>query len=415
MSLLTVVGYCCHLCGVRSTVLRLSRLASTTSATMNMLRQPLRASLRRCYATATTTSTTTPPFVPPASLPTMDGPPRARPDRDRPDREKSIPSSPTFYTGRSEFYDHIATLESAVENTHSVLRSLQLLPLPAFARDSLPPAQPMWKSRDAMSSMFMRKLTTARYRRLITLLAQLDEYERIADAAGHIEMQNGIASILSLFERPDKAAQLARKHIKLAKFDKYGRTHTVGKRKESTARVWIIPVQPTQEKKSARASAPAPTPAPLPIEALSTEPVVDNPFARTESSHPKVDVTMSQILVNNIPLNEFFASPADRARIVRPLKLAGVLGAFNVFALVRGGGTTGQSGAITHGIARGIVAHVPEVEIILRKGESDLPICTMSRLTGVCSRAASLQRNFSDVILVWSSAKRPVWPRRASG
>ncbi|ETW80697.1 hypothetical protein HETIRDRAFT_45387 [Heterobasidion irregulare TC 32-1] len=269
----------------------------------------------------------------------MDGPPRARPDRDRPDREKSIPSSPTFYTGRSEFYDHIATLESAVENTHSVLRSLQLLPLPAFARDSLPPAQPMWKSRDTMSSMFMRKLTTARYRRLITLLAQLDEYERIADAAGHIEMQNGIASILSLFERPDKAAQLARKHIKLAKFDKYGRTHTVGKRKESTARVWIIP------------------------------PVVDNPFARTESSHPKVDVTMSQILVNNIPLNEFFASPADRARIVRPLKLAGVLGAFNVFALVRGGGTTGQSGAITHGIARGIVAHVPEVEIILRKAK----------------------------------------------
>ena len=210
----------------------------------------------------------------------MDGPHRARPDR-----EKAIPSSPTFYTGRSEFYDHIATLESAVENTRSALRSLQLLPLPAFARDSLPPAQPMWKSRDAMSSMFMRKLTTARYRRLITILAQLDEYERIADAAGHIEMQNGIASVLSLFERPDKAAQLARKHIKLAKFDRYGRTHTVGKRKESTARVWIIPVQPTQEKKPARA--PAPAPAPVPIEALSTEPVVDNPFARTEFSHPK--------------------------------------------------------------------------------------------------------------------------------
>jgi len=54
---------------------------------------------------------------------------------------------------------------------------------------------------------------------------------------------------------------------------------------------------------------------------------------------------------------------------VRPLKLAGVLGAFNVFAIVRGGGTTGQAGALAHGIAQGIVAHVPEVDPILRKAK----------------------------------------------
>ena len=65
---------------------------------------------------------------------------------------------------------------------------------------------------------------------------------------------------------------------------------------------------------------------------------------------------------------------ADRERVVRPLQLAGLLGAFNVFALVRGGGTSGQSGAVSLGLARGLAAHVPDIENILRKGESLIPL-----------------------------------------
>lgn len=60
---------------------------------------------------------------------------------------------------------------------------------------------------------------------------------------------------------------------------------------------------------------------------------------------------------------------SDRERIIRPFKIAGLLGAYNVFALVRGGGTTGQSGAVAHGIAKGLGAHVPEVHELLRKGQ----------------------------------------------
>lgn len=59
----------------------------------------------------------------------------------------------------------------------------------------------------------------------------------------------------------------------------------------------------------------------------------------------------------------------DRETVIRPLQLAGLFGAFNVFALVRGGGTTGQSGAIAVGLARGLAAHVPGVADILRKGQ----------------------------------------------
>lgn len=68
-------------------------------------------------------------------------------------------------------------------------------------------------------------------------------------------------------------------------------------------------------------------------------------------------------------LNEFFSPMVvDRERVIRPFKVTGLLGAYNVFAIVRGGGTTGQSGAVTLGVAKGLAAHLPEVEPILRKG-----------------------------------------------
>jgi len=59
----------------------------------------------------------------------------------------------------------------------------------------------------------------------------------------------------------------------------------------------------------------------------------------------------------------------DREKILRPFRLTGLLGAFNVFALVRGGGMTGQSGAIAHAIAKSLAEHVPDVKIILQRSK----------------------------------------------
>lgn len=53
---------------------------------------------------------------------------------------------------------------------------------------------------------------------------------------------------------------------------------------------------------------------------------------------------------------------------MRSFKLTGLVGAYNVFAIVRGGGTTGQSGAVALGIAKGLAAHAPEVQGLLKKG-----------------------------------------------
>ncbi|KIO32212.1 hypothetical protein M407DRAFT_66924, partial [Tulasnella calospora MUT 4182] len=78
-------------------------------------------------------------------------------------------------------------------------------------------------------------------------------------------------------------------------------------------------------------------------------------------------VKTSQILINNLPLAEYFPTVTDREKVTRPLKLAGVLGAYNVFALVRGGGTSGQAGALAHGIAKALIPHVPDTAKILSK------------------------------------------------
>jgi small subunit ribosomal protein S9 len=212
--------------------------------------------------------------------------------------------------------------------------------------------------------MFSGALTTARYRRMIAVLSDLEECARIASAAGHAQLAESISPVLALFERHDKANVLARTERKHVPLDRYGRSYTVGKRKESAARVWMIPVR---ERASTTLASPVST---RTEDADLLAPTVGDAFEPSlAAAAPRVPVNPTTILVNNVPLNKFFATPFDRECVVRPLKLAGVLGAFNVFAIVRGGGTTGQAGAIAHGIAQGVVAHVPEVDPILRKGE----------------------------------------------
>ncbi|KAF8499729.1 ribosomal protein S9/S16-domain-containing protein [Russula emetica] len=306
-------------------------------------------------------------YVPPASLQNVaDAPP---PSFRRPPK-KTKPVSPSFYTSRASYYDQLYQLETALQRCRRALSTLELLPLPAFARASLPPAQLFWLNRQNLAPMFSSALTTARYRRIIAVLADLEECARIASAAGHTPLAESIKPVLALFERHDKDNVLARAVRKHVPLDRYGRSYTVGKRKESAARVWIIPVREPTTNDTTTAASPVSTSSSSSSDADLLAPVVNDAFAPSPAAAvSRVPVIPTTILVNNVPLNKFFAATADRECVVRPLKLAGVLGAFNVFAIVRGGGTTGQAGAIAHGIAQGIVAHVPEVDPILRRAK----------------------------------------------
>ena len=61
------------------------------------------------------------------------------------------------------------------------------------------------------------------------------------------------------------------------------------------------------------------------------------------------------IIVNKKPIDDYFGLETLKADVRRPLAQTETLGKFDVIASVKGGGFTGQAGAIRHGIARALL------------------------------------------------------------
>ena len=74
-----------------------------------------------------------------------------------------------------------------------------------------------------------------------------------------------------------------------------------------------------------------------------------------------------EIIVNGRPLDVFFGRETARMIARQPLAVAEVEGKFDVFATVSGGGTTGQAGAIRHGITRALMDYDEGLRTVLRK------------------------------------------------
>lgn len=73
-----------------------------------------------------------------------------------------------------------------------------------------------------------------------------------------------------------------------------------------------------------------------------------------------------KILVNHREFEEYFPRATARMDIVRPLELAEKLGELDVVVNVRGGGLTGQAGAVRHGITRALLELNPDFRTLLK-------------------------------------------------
>jgi small subunit ribosomal protein S9 len=73
------------------------------------------------------------------------------------------------------------------------------------------------------------------------------------------------------------------------------------------------------------------------------------------------------IVVNNLPIEEYFPVETTRLELVQPLKLTNTSGAYDVKATVQGGGPVGQASAIRHGITRALIAANPDFRTTLKK------------------------------------------------
>jgi len=74
------------------------------------------------------------------------------------------------------------------------------------------------------------------------------------------------------------------------------------------------------------------------------------------------------VVVNGKPAEQYFSREFDLFQVRGPLQATGMADRFSVMVRVTGGGITGQSEAVKHGIARALLEADPELRAALRKG-----------------------------------------------
>ncbi len=99
--------------------------------------------------------------------------------------------------------------------------------------------------------------------------------------------------------------------------DDLGRSYATGKRKDAVARVWIKPGS-------------------------------------------------GKVTVNGREINKYFARPVLQMILRQPFEITGVTGEFDVMATVKGGGLSGQAGAVKHGISKALQLYEPSHRAALK-------------------------------------------------
>ncbi len=118
----------------------------------------------------------------------------------------------------------------------------------------------------------------------------------------------------------DIKAATAATEVKVRKSnkDKLGRSYATGKRKDAVARVWIKPGK-------------------------------------------------GNITINDKSIDQYFARPVLKMVINQPFEITNRVNEFDVVCTVKGGGLSGQAGAIKHGISIALNEYEPELRAVLKK------------------------------------------------
>ena len=73
------------------------------------------------------------------------------------------------------------------------------------------------------------------------------------------------------------------------------------------------------------------------------------------------------IYVNGIKMNDYFKRPVHQIIVTRPLEISNVLTSYDVKCSVKGGGLSGQAGAIIHGMSRALIKQDESLKSGLKK------------------------------------------------
>jgi small subunit ribosomal protein S9 len=74
------------------------------------------------------------------------------------------------------------------------------------------------------------------------------------------------------------------------------------------------------------------------------------------------------IIVNTKKIEDYFPREITRMIIRQPLEITNTLDRFDINVNVRGGGASGQAGAVRHGISRALLEADPDLRKVLKRG-----------------------------------------------
>lgn len=74
-----------------------------------------------------------------------------------------------------------------------------------------------------------------------------------------------------------------------------------------------------------------------------------------------------KIVINKKPMDEYVDRETSKMVIAQPLMLTGTHGKLDIYINVKGGGISGQAGAIRHGISRALLEYNPEFREVLKR------------------------------------------------
>lgn len=74
-----------------------------------------------------------------------------------------------------------------------------------------------------------------------------------------------------------------------------------------------------------------------------------------------------EIRINRRKFEDYFPLDTSRRLIMQPLELTSTVGQYDIYVNVKGGGPSGQAGAVKHGISRALLVIDPTFRAILKK------------------------------------------------
>ena len=188
-----------------------------------------------------------------------------------------------------------------------------------------------WKTVAQFRLVVNEPIKSAKYHRIIELLHRLN----------HIHPELMPAEVTEVLEKYKRDINPHDNKAKPGVIDEFGRSKGLGRRKTSSAIAWLVEGE-------------------------------------------------GEVLINGKTLSQMFGRLHDRESAVWALKATQRLDKYNVWALVRGGGMTGQAEALTLAVAKALLVHEPLLKPALRRGKSAKSNChTFSQFGGVIGWAWS--------------------------